>query len=178
MFAPKLWPPPKKEEIQPAWRNITSIVIVRWEKKVSKGRFYKKLFLQAPFCQACVRLLPKVCGAEGSQGLGSADQKCGEEVQAKPNPRRSHSCHPIRVSLFHIGRLEKARSQICWPTLETPAPIVPILQPWFHSLRSHGGTLRRLRLLLHQGWINKILVNFQKIWLRRTWRSWSTRIVS
>ena len=112
---------------------------------------FKPVFLQAPICQARLCLLPKVCWAEGAQGLGAACQRCCEKVQAGPKFWRSHSCHTIRVPLFHIGRLEKTGSRECWPALEAPAPLLSVLQPWFHSLCSHGGTLGRLRLLHHQG---------------------------
>ena len=51
MFAPKLWPPPKKEEIQPAWRNLTSIVIVRWKKLSVRAGFIRNFSSRHPLAR-------------------------------------------------------------------------------------------------------------------------------
>merc|ERR1711963_277443 len=43
MFAPQLWPaPPKKEELQAAWKNLTSIVIVRHPFARLASVYYQK----------------------------------------------------------------------------------------------------------------------------------------
>ena len=42
MFAPQLWPPPKKEELQPAWENLTTIVIVRHPFARLASVYYQK----------------------------------------------------------------------------------------------------------------------------------------
>ena len=107
MFAPQLWPPPKKEELQPAWRNLTSIVIVRWSSFTRSGCLLNQFSCRHPFARLASVYYQKFVELKEHKAWGPLVKGVVKKFRPDPNSGDPTLATPSEFLSFILDDLKK-----------------------------------------------------------------------